>query len=124
MINFATMDNVKKIRTIKFHKNYFLEFYTAQTEEVRRKIGYSMTMVETMRVVPTKFFRYIKESDGIYEIRTEYNGNIYRVMCCMDREAVVILFQGFQKKTQKTPPKEIRMAEKLKKEYFKEKEEK
>ena len=124
MINFATMDNVKKIRTIKFHKNYFLEFYTAQTEEVRRKIGYSMTMVETMRVVPTKFFRYIKGSDGIYEIRTEYNGNIYRVMCCMDREAVVILFQGFQKKTQKTLPKEIRMAEKLKKEYFKEKEEK
>jgi phage-related protein len=40
----------------------------------------------------------------------------------MDKGAVVILFQGFQKKTQKTPQNEIRMAERLKKEYFKEKE--
>lgn len=112
----------KKIRTIKYHKNYFKEFYVEQTDEVRRKINYSMKMVETQRIVPKKFFCIIEGSDGIYEIRAEYAGNIYRIMCCMDKGAVVVLFQGFQKKTQKTPLKEIKIAERLKKEYFKEKE--
>lgn len=81
-------------------------------------------MVETQRIVSKKFFRIIEGSDGIYEIRAEYEGNIYRVMCCMAKGAVVVLFQGFQKKTQKTPQKEVRIAERLKKEYFKEKEDK
>ncbi len=118
------MSNEKKIRTIRFHKSYFLDFYVAQPEDVRRKIGYSMTMVETQWVVPAKFFRLIKDSDGIYEIRTEYGGNIYRILCCLDKGSVVVLFQGFQKKTQKTPAKEIKMAERLKKEYFEDKEDK
>lgn len=112
----------KKIRTIVFHKNYFKEFYVQQSDDVRRKINYSMKMVETQRIVPKKFFRLIEGSDGIYEIRAEYGSNIYRVLCCMDKGAVVVLFQGFQKKTQKTPQKEIKMAERLKKEYYKEKE--
>lgn len=60
----------KKYRTIKFHKNYFKEFYVEQTYEVRRKIGYSMKMVETQRIVPKKFFRIIEGSDGIYEIKS------------------------------------------------------
>lgn len=114
----------KKIRTIIFYKNYFKEFYIKQAEEIRRKINYSMSMVETQRIVPKKFLRFIEGSDGIYEIRTEYGGNIFRVMCCMDKDAVVVLFQGFQKKTHKTPQKEIRLAEKLKHEYYKEKEDK
>lgn len=79
-------------------------------------------MVETQRIVPKKFFSRIVGSDGIYEIKAEYEGNIYRLMCCMDKGSIVVLFQGFQKKTQKTPPREIKIAEKLKKEYFKEKE--
>lgn len=112
----------EKYRTIKFYKNYFTEFYFSQSDDVQKKIDYSFIMVETQRVVPKKFFRIIEGSDGIYEIKAEYAGNIYRIMCCMDKGAVVVLFQGFQKKTQKTPQKEIRMAEKLKKEYFKEKE--
>ena len=112
-----------KYLTIKFYKNYFKEFYIQQTDSVRRKIAYSLTMVETQRIIPTKFFRIIESSDGIYEIRAEYEGNIFRILCCMDKGAVVVLFQGFQKKTQKTTKKEIQLAEKLKKEYFQEKEE-
>ncbi|MDY6004794.1 MAG: type II toxin-antitoxin system RelE/ParE family toxin [Parabacteroides sp.] len=115
--------SAKKIRSIRFYKNYFKEFYVEQNEEVRRKINYSMKMVETQRIIPKKFFRNIDGSDGIYEIRTEYAGNIYRILCCLDKDAIVVLFQGFQKKTQKTPLKEIQMAERLKKEYFIDKEE-
>jgi phage-related protein len=117
------MKEQKKIRTILFYKNYFKEFYIEQSEAVRRKINYSMSLVETQRIVPKKFFKLLDGTDGIYEIRTEYKKNIYRILCCMDKGAVVVLFQGFQKKTQKTPQQEIKKAEKLKKEYFKNKEE-
>ena len=67
-------------------------------------------------------FRFIEESDGIYEIRIEIESNIYRIFCCMDDGALVVLFNGFQKKSQKTPRKEIKRAEAIKKEYFKYKE--
>ena len=112
-----------KIRSIKLYKSYFKDFYIAQSKGVRDKINYSLYMVETMKIIPSKFFRNIEGSEGLYEIRTEYGGNIYRVFCCMDADPIVVLFQGFQKKTQKTPAKEIKMAERLRKEYFKDKKE-
>ena len=55
---------------------------------------------------------------GIYEIRVEVNSNIYRIFCCLDDGALVVLFHGFQKKTQKTPKNQINRAEAIKKEYF------
>lgn len=66
------MKEQKKIRTILFYKNYFKEFYIEQSEAVRRKINYSMSLVETQRIVPKKFFKLLDGTDGIYEIRTEY----------------------------------------------------
>ena len=59
--------------------------------------------------------------DGLFEILIEYQSNIYRIFCCFDQGQLVILFNGFQKKTQKTPKIEIEKAMKLKQEYFKQK---
>lgn len=115
---------MEKVRTIKLFKNYYKEFYVAQTYEVRDKINKVLKLIETQRMIPAKFFRIIEGSDGIYEIRIEFGSNIYRIFCCFDDGSVVVLFHGFQKKSQKTPPKEIRHAEAIKKEYFKEKENK
>ncbi|HAH55812.1 MAG TPA: addiction module toxin RelE, partial [Flavobacterium sp.] len=56
--------------------------------------------------------------DGLYEIRIEYESNIYRIFCCFDTGNLVVLFNAFQKKTQKTPKNEIELATKLKNEYF------
>ena len=56
-------------------------------------------------------------------MRVEVGNNIYRVFCCFDKGAVVVLFHGIQKKSQKTPKKEIRRAEALRKEYFESKKE-
>ena len=109
---------MEKIRTIKLFRNYYKEFYVAQTTVVRHKINQVLKMIETQRIVPIKFFKYIEESDGIYEVRVEVGNNIYRVFCCFDKGAVVVLFHGIQKKSQKIPPKEIRRAEAIKKEYF------
>ena len=94
----------------------------AQSQTVRDKINFVLRLVETQRIIPRKFFRIIEGSDGIYEIRVEVESNIYRIFCCMDGGAVVVLFHGFQKKTQKTQQKEIKRAEAIKKEYFKSKE--
>ena len=114
---------MEKIRTIKLFRNYYKEFYVAQTETVRQKINQVLKMIETQRIVPIKFFNYLEGSDGIYEVRVEVGNNIYRVFCCFDKGAVVVLFHGIQKKSQKTPKKEIRRAEALRKEYFESKKE-
>jgi phage-related protein len=114
---------MEKIRTIKLFRNYYKEFYVAQTETVRQKINQVLKMIETQRIVPIKFFKYLEGSDGIYEVRVEVGNNIYRVFCCFDKGAVVVLFHGIQKKSQKTPKKEIRRAEALRKEYFESKKE-
>ena len=57
-------------------------------------------------------------TDGLFEIRIEYEGNIYRIFCCFDEGNLIILFNGFQKKSQKTPNREIELANRIKKEYF------
>lgn len=113
---------MKKIRTIKLFGNYYKEFYVSQTDTVRNKINQVLKIIETQRIVPIKFLRFLEGSDGIYEIRVEVGNNIYRIFCCFDKEAVVVLFHGIQKKSQKTPQKEIRRAEAIKKEYFRSKE--
>ena len=109
---------MEKVRTIKLFKSYFKDFYLKQTDVVRRKINFVLMIVETQRIIPTKFFKIIEGTDEIYEIRVEVESNIFRIFCCMDDGAVVVLFNGFQKKTQKTPKKEILRAEIIKKEYF------
>ena len=57
-------------------------------------------------------------TDGLYEIRIELDSNIYRIFCCLDKGNLVVLFNGFQKKSQKTPIKELNKAEKIMQEYF------
>ena len=110
------------LRHIKLFKSYYKDFYVVQSKPVRDKINRVLKLVETQRIIPKKFFRIIEGSDGIYEIRIEIDGNIYRIFCCMDEGALIVLFHGIQKKSQKTPLKEIRKAEAIKKEYFKSKE--
>ena len=102
---------MEKVRTIKLFKNYYKEFYVAQTFEVRHKINQVLKLIETQRMIPAKFLRIIEGSDGIYEIRIELESNIYRIFCCFDEGAVEVLFHGIQKKSKKTPSKEIRRAE-------------
>ena len=78
-------------------------------------------MISTIERVPKKYFEHLTGTTGIYEIRVEVGSDIYRAFCFFDKGQLVILINGFQKKTQKTPKKEIELAEKLKKQYFDEK---
>jgi phage-related protein len=105
-------------RQIIFHKHYFIDFYVEQTEKVQEKIEYVFKIVRTVQNVPKKFLDHMTGTDGLYEIRIEFESNIYRIFCCFDKGNLVVLFNGFQKKSQKTPKKEIDLALKLKDEYF------
>jgi len=112
------------IRNIFYYKSYYLDFFESLNEEVKRKFNWTLKLIATIDRVPTKFFKHIEGSTGLYEIRVEFGGNIFRVFSFFDQGRLVILINGFQKKSQQTPKKEIDRAEKLKKEYFDEKDSK
>lgn len=109
---------MKKERTITFHGKYFQQFYLPLSNNVKEKIRYVFSVIEIVEKIPEKFLKHIEGTDGLYEIRIESGSNIYRIFCCFDKENLVVLFNGFHKKTQKTPKQEVRLAEKLKDEYF------
>lgn len=103
-------------RRILVYKDYFLTFYRALEAGAQKKIDYVLDVLKIQDRVSEKFVKYIKE--GIYEIRASYNGNIYRAFFIFDEGNIVMLFNDFQKKSQKTPSKEIDKALELKKEYY------
>jgi len=105
-------------RKIIFYESYFQDFYLEQNSKVREKIAYVFKVINNVQNIPTKFLKHLEGTDGLYEIRIEFESNIYRIFCCFDKGNLVILFNAFQKKTQKTPKNEIDLALKLKKEYF------
>ena len=109
---------MRRERRIIFHGHYFQDFYLTVNDRVREKIGYVFRVIETVDKVSEKFLKHIEGSDGLYEIRIESGSNIYRIFCCFDRGNLIVLFNAFQKKTQKTPKQEIAIAEKLRDEYF------
>ena len=77
-----------------------------------------MQLIATIDRVPKKYFDHMTNSTGIFEIRVEVGSDIFRVFSFFDKANLIVLVNGFQKKTQKTPKKELELAEKLKKQYF------
>ncbi len=112
---------MERYRQIIYFKDYFFDFFEQQTEKVKEKIDYVLFVVTVANRIPHKFFQHLEGTNGLYEIRVEFQGNIYRIFCCFDEGQVVILFNGFQKKTQKAPSGELEKAVKIMNEYFDEK---
>ena len=104
------------MRILEPYKNYFWDFYNPLQQKAKDKVDYVLQIIISVERVSTKFFKHL--DDGIYEIRVEYKSNIYRIFSFFDDGKLVILLHGFQKKTQKTPRKEIERAKTLRKEYY------
>ena len=109
---------MNQVRGLVFYKNHFHDFFDKQTAKATEKIDYVLFLVTHIDIVPEKFLKHIEGQKGLYEIRVENENKIYRIFCCFDKGKIVVLFNGYQKKTQKTSIKEIDMANKLMKEYF------
>ena len=115
------MDKNQKNRTIIFYKDYFQEFFLKQRDKVKDKIIWTFDLIEELQRVPETYLKHIENTDGLYEIRVQLGRNIFRIFCFFDQGQLVVLAHGFQKKTQKTPKKEIEKALKIKEEYENEK---
>ena len=111
------MDKNQKHRKITFYKNYFQDFFSKQNKKVKAKIVWTFDLVEDLQRVPERYLKHIDNTDGLYEIRVQLASDIFRIFCFFDQGQLVVLANGFQKKTQKTPKKEIEIALKIKAEY-------
>lgn len=103
-------------RIILTYGGYFERFMSTLKEKEQEKIQYGLLLLKTQDRLPMKFIKFIR--DGLYELRMEYGGNIFRVFFIFDEGKVVVLFNGFQKKSQKTPLHEIDKALKIKEAYY------
>lgn len=109
------------MRTTYVYGNEFWDFYYSQKPEVQNKIDWTIGLVRSLRIIPEKFFKHLKGTDGLFEIRIKVGSDIFRILCFFDEGNLVILLNGFQKKTQKTPKNEIEKAERLKQKYYEDK---
>jgi len=112
--------NGKQFREVIFYGEYFWEFYYKQSRKVKDKITWTIGLLNYLEVIPEKYLKHIEETD-LYEIRVSFGNNIFRIFCFFDKDRLVIVLIGFQKKTQKTPKKEIDRAVSLRKEYYEDK---
>jgi phage-related protein len=108
----------KYVREVSIYKEHFTDFYKKQSEIVRKKIDWTILLIRTMKIVPEKYLKHLTNTNGLWEIRVSAGNGIFRVFCFFDEGNLIILLSGFQKKSQKTPRTEIKLAEKLKKEYY------
>jgi len=111
----------KFIREIYYYKSFYLDFFETLKPDVKRKFNWTLKLIATLDRVPVKYFNHMENTSGLFEIRVEVSSDIYRVFSFFDKGRLIILLNGFQKKSQKTPKGEIELAEKLKKQYFDEK---
>lgn len=109
---------MEKVREIIAYKHYFEEFLIKQPRKVQNKIYKVLEAIETLERVPVNYLKQIVGTNGLYEARIQLASNIWRVFCFFDKGKLVILLNGFQKKTQKTPKSEINKALKLMTEYY------
>ncbi len=110
-----------KYREVITYKEYFEDFFKKQSRKVQDKIIKVLDILETVERVPISYLKYIEGTNGLFEVRVQLGSDIFRIFCCFDGNRLVVLFSGFQKKTQKTPPKEIDRAVRIMNDYFNDK---
>lgn len=103
-------------REIIAYGRYYNESLSTLTEKERLKVKYILSLLETEDRIPTRFIKFVR--DELYELRMQYNSNIYRIFFIFDEEKIVVLFNGFQKKSRKILVSEIERALKIKEEYY------
>lgn len=116
------VESKNKFRTAIFYKDYFEKFFVKQSKKVKEKIIWTIQLIEELERVPESFLKHIESTEGLYEIRIRLGKDIFRIFCFFDQGKLIILANGFQKKTSMTPKKEIKKALIIKEEYKNEKE--
>ena len=111
------MHSKKKYRKVIFYKDYFEKFFVIQSAKVKAKIIWTIELIEEIDRVPETYLKHIESTPGLYEIRVKFGRDIFRIFCFFDKGKLIVLTNGFQKKTKKTPKQEIEIALRIKEEY-------
>lgn len=111
------MKTTGKYRKAIFYKDYFEKFFIQQTDKVKAKIIWTIELIEDLERVPDTYLKHIESTYGIYEVRVKSGNDIFRIFCFFEAGNLIIITNGFQKKTQKTSAKEIQRALKIMEEY-------
>ena len=119
MIKYLKYEQLSEsVRKVVIYRDYFTEFYKKQSLAVRKKIDWTILLIQKVKIVPKKYLKHLTNTEGLWEIRISAANGIFRIFCFFDKGDLIILLSGFQKKTRKTPKSEIKIAERLKKEYY------
>ncbi|GAB3864636.1 type II toxin-antitoxin system RelE/ParE family toxin [Hymenobacter segetis] len=110
-----------QIRSLEIYGDEFRTFYNKQNQKIQDRILWTFRLIREIPVVPEKYLKHLTGTVGLYEIRVSAGSDIFRIFCFFDEGRLVIVLNGFQKKTQKTPPNEIERAERLRKQYYEDK---
>ena len=111
----------EKVRIAKLYKSYFKDFYRTLDKKSKAKVDWTIQLIEYQEFVPIEYFKKLRGTNDIWEIRVKLSSNAFRILCFFDGGKLIVLENGFKKKTQKTPKSEIQKAERIKKLYFNEK---
>ena len=106
-----------KKRSVIFYKDYFDQFFQNQRPKVKDKIIWTLRFIEELDRIPETYLKHLEGTEGLFEIRVQQGSDIFRIFCFFDEGRLVVLANGFQKKTQKTPKNEIEKALKIKQDY-------
>lgn len=110
-----------RYRTVITYNHYFEDFLDTLNHKQQMKILQTLRLLEELDVVPSSILKHLEGKKGLYEIRSTFGNDAFRIFCCFDEGRIIVLLGGFQKKTRKTPLREINKAEKIKEQYFIEK---
>lgn len=110
-----------KVRTVFAYKTYFSDFFVRQRPKVRDKVIWTIWVIEHLQQVPEEYLKHLEGTDGLYEVRIQQGSEIFRIFCFFDKGQLVVLANGYQKKTQRTPKNKIDKALRIKKQYEQEK---
>ena len=94
------------------------EFLDSLTGKQAQKVAWVLKLIEEIENVPSQYLKKLVSTNDLWEVRVQAGNNIYRLLGFMEGNRIVILNHAFQKKTQKTPKKEIQIAEARKRDYL------
>ena len=111
------------MRTVNFYrlangKSPVEEFLDSLTGKQAQKVLWVLQVIEDLDAIPRQYFKKLVDSDDIWEVRIQFGNDIFRLLGFFDGGALIILTNGFAKKTQKTPPQEIELAVRRKSDYL------
>ncbi|NOX16714.1 MAG: type II toxin-antitoxin system RelE/ParE family toxin [Chlorobi bacterium] len=111
------------MRKIVFYKtlkgnNPVRTFLNTLSDKQAKKIAWVLRLVRDLNFVPKEYFKKLVNTDDLWEIRIQSGNNIFRILCFFEKGNLIVLTNGFVKKTQKTSNREIKLAEKRKREYL------